>query len=55
MKLVDYISNTMDGHKTPSTIFIDLFKAFDTLSYNNLLYMLKFCGISGIDCFYLAI
>ena len=32
VKLVDYNSNKMDNHKTPSTIFIDLFKAFDTLS-----------------------
>ena len=30
VKLVDHISNTMDGHKIPGTIFIDLSKAFDT-------------------------
>ena len=39
VKLVDYmyISNKMDDHKIPGTIFIDLSKAFDTLSYDILL------------------
>ena len=32
VKLVDHINNTMDGHKIPGTIFIDLSKAFHTLS-----------------------
>ena len=49
VKLVDHISNTMDGHKIPGTIFIDLSKAFDTLSYDILLYKLKFYGISGLE------
>ena len=39
----------MDGHKIPGTIFIDLSKAFGTLSYNILLYKLKFYGISGLE------
>ena len=33
VKLVDYISNKMDDHKIPGTIFINLSIAFDTLSY----------------------
>ena len=49
VKLVDHISNTMDGHKIPGTIFIDLSKAFDPLSYDILLYKLKFYGISGLE------
>ena len=49
VKLVDYISNKMDDHKIPGTIFIDLSKAFDTLSYDILLYKLKFYGISGVE------
>ena len=41
----------MDGHKISGTIFIDLSKAFDTLSYDILLYTskLKFYGISGLE------
>ena len=49
VKLVDYISNKMDDHKILGTIFIDLSKAFDTLSYDILLYKLKFYGISGVE------
>ena len=49
VKLVDHISNTMDDHKIPGTIFIDLSKAFDTLSYDILLYKLKFYGIPGLE------
>ena len=49
VKLIDHISNTMDGHKFPGTIFIDLSKAFYTLSYDILLYKLKFYGISGLE------
>ena len=49
VKLVDYISNKMDGQKITGTIFIDFFKAFDTLSYDILLYKLKFYGISGVE------
>ena len=41
----------MDDHKIPGTIFINLSKAFDTLSYDIScnLYKLKFYGISGIE------
>ena len=49
VKLVDYISNKMDDHKIPGTIFIDLSKAFDALSYDILLYKLKFYEISGVE------
>ena len=34
VKLVNYISNKMDDHKIPGTIFIDLSNVFDTLSYD---------------------
>ena len=45
VKLVDYISNKVGDYKIPGTIFIDLSKAFDTLSYDILLYKLKFYRI----------
>ena len=43
VKLVDYISNTVYYYISSSTIFIDLSKAFDALSYDILLY--KKCNI----------
>ena len=56
IKLVDHISNEMDDHITPSTICIDLSKAFDTLSYDILLYKLIFMGFLELNIsFYLAI
>ena len=58
VKLVDYISNKMDDYKIPGTIFIDLSKAFDPLSYGILLYKLNFYGISRVEykllCSYLS-
>ena len=37
IKLVDHISNEMESGKTPVTLFIDLSKASDTLSFDILL------------------
>ena len=38
----------MDNFKIPTSILIDLSKAFDTLNHDIMLYMLKFHGISDI-------
>ena len=52
VKLVDYITTEMDNVKkikTPTAIFLDLSKAFDTLNFNILLNKLQYYGIDGIS------
>ena len=49
IKLVDHISNEMESGKTPVTLFIDLSKAFDTLSFDILLQKLNYYGIAGVN------
>ena len=52
VKLVDYITTEMDNIKkikTPTAIYLDLSKAFDTLNFNILLSKLQYYGINGIS------
>ena len=51
VKLVDYITTEMDNikKKSPTAIFLDLSKAFDTLNFNILLNKLQYYGIHGIS------
>ena len=52
VKLVDYITTEMDNIKkikTPTAIYLDLSKAFDTLNFNILLNKLQYYGINGIS------
>ena len=49
IKLVDHISNEMESGKTLVTLFIDLSKAFDTLSFDILLKKLNYYGIAGVN------
>ena len=51
IKLVDYIIMEMDdlkATKTPTTVYLDLSKAFDTLNYDIFFSKLDFYSISGI-------
>ena len=45
VKLVDHISKEMESGNTPAALCIDLSKAFDTLSFDILLYKLNHYGI----------
>ena len=51
IKLVDYIIKEIDdlrATKTPTTVYLDLSKAFDTLNYDIVFSKLELYGISGI-------
>ena len=48
-KLIDRISQEMDSGKTPGALYIDLSKAFDTLSFEIILYKLKYYGVMGTE------
>ena len=47
VKLVDFISHEMESDHTPTNIYVDLSKAFDTINYDILLDKLSYYGISG--------
>ena len=48
IKLVDYLTHNMDTNKIPTSIYLDLSKAFDTLSFDILLTKFKHYGITGV-------
>ena len=45
VKLVDHTNTEIENQKIPSAVFIDLSKAFDTLSYDILLYQSRIQGV----------
>ena len=47
IKLFDHISKEMDSGNTPTALYIDLSKAFDTLSFDIILQKLKYYGVMG--------
>ena len=47
VKLADYIRKQMESGNIPCNLYIDLSKAFDTLSYDILLHKLRYYGFSG--------
>ena len=47
--LTDHISQEMDSGKTPGARYIDLSKAFYTLSFEIILYKLKYYGVMGTE------
>ena len=46
VKLVDRISKKMEIGKTPTNVYIDLSKVFDTLTFDILLFKLKYYGVT---------
>ena len=46
IKLLYHVSKEMEAGKTPTTVYIDLSKAFDTLTFAVLLYKLKYYGVT---------
>ena len=47
VRLVDTISKEMESGSTPTALYIDLSKAFDTLSFDILLYKLNYYGVKS--------
>ena len=47
VKLVDTISKDMESGGTPTALYIDLSKAFDTLSFDILLYKLNYYDVKS--------
>ena len=48
-KLIDHISQEMDSGKTPGVLYIDVSKAFDKLSFEIIMYKLKYYGVMGTE------
>ena len=46
VKLVHRVSKEMEIGKTPTNVYIDLSKAFDTLTFDILLFKLKYYGVT---------
>ena len=49
MKLVDFISQEMESGHTPTNIYVDLSKAFDTINCDILLDKLSYYGIIVVE------
>ena len=49
VKLLDHVSKQMESGHIPCKLYIDLSKAFDTLSHDILLHKLKYYSFSGIE------
>ena len=46
INLIDHVSKEMESGKTPGNVYSDLSKAFDTLTFDILLYKLKYYGVT---------
>ena len=46
VKLIDHVSKKIENGKTPTDVYIDLSKAFDTLTFDILLFKLKYYGVT---------
>ena len=50
VKLIDHVSKEMESGKTPENVYIGLSKAYDTLTFDILLYKLKYYGLTAWYC-----
>ena len=48
IKLIEYLTHNMDTNKIPTSIYLDLSKAFETLSFDILLTKFEHYGITGV-------
>ena len=55
LRFVDTLVSQMDNFYIPTSILIDLSKAFDTLDHNIILSKLRYYGVSGIVLKFLLI
>ena len=53
IKLVDHISKEMESGKMPCALFIELSKAFDTLSFDILIRKLRHYGVTNTELYLL--
>ena len=49
VNLIDHVSKQIESGNIPCSLYIDLSKAFDTLSFDILIYKLRYYGFSGIE------
>ena len=49
LHIVDFLNYQLDANRTPVNFFLDLSKAFDSLSHKILLDKIKDLGITGVD------
>ena len=49
VKLIEHVSKQMESDKIPCTLYIDLSKAFETLSFDILIHKLKYFCFSGTE------
>ena len=49
VKLIDHVAKQMESGHIPCNLYIDLTKAFDTLSHDILLNKLKYYGFDGTE------
>ena len=55
LRFVDTLVSQIDNFYIPTSILIDLSKAFDTLDHNIILSKLRYYGVSGIELYFLLI
>ena len=49
IKLVDYVSKEMESGKIPCALYIDLSKAFDTLSFDIIIGKLRHYDVADVE------